>query len=146
MTIAENSESTIKGMGEVGRVLDRLFKVCVCVCVFMRVWQACHGACVCLSWEGRKGIGVTLFLVGVHRNAEMAQMLSFSLSPLPPPCYVAIAARGPWNITADSKVISFYCCYDNKLLTVGWGHRELPPKPRAWVCMCVYEGMHVCVC
>lgn len=53
MTIAENSESTIKGMGEVGRVLDRLFKVCVCV--FMRVFDrlvTVH-VCVCLEKEER---------------------------------------------------------------------------------------------
>lgn len=49
---------------------------------------------------------------------------------------------------ADSKVISFYCCYDNKLLTVGRGQHELPLKPRAWmcVCVCVCKGLDVCVC
>lgn len=55
MTIAENSESIIKGMGEVGRVLDRLFKVCVCVCVFMHVFDrlvTVH-VCVCLEKEER---------------------------------------------------------------------------------------------
>lgn len=42
-------------MGEVGRVLDRLFKVCVCVCVFMRVFDrlvTVH-VCVCLEKEER---------------------------------------------------------------------------------------------
>lgn len=34
--VAENSQRIIKGMGEVERVFDRLFKV-VCVCVFLHV-------------------------------------------------------------------------------------------------------------
>lgn len=48
---------------------------------------------------------------------------------------------------ADSKVISFYCCYDNKLLTVGRGQHELPLKPRASMCVCVCAKgwMFVCV-
>lgn len=61
----------------------------------MRVFDRLVTARARLSQEGSKGIVVTLFLVGVHWNAEMALMLSFSPSPLPPPCYVAIAARGP---------------------------------------------------
>lgn len=51
MTIAENSESTIKGMGEVGTVLDRLFKVCVFMRVFDRLVTV-H-VCVCLEKEER---------------------------------------------------------------------------------------------
>lgn len=41
--VAENSQRIIKGMGEVERVFDRLFKVCVCVSacvsVFMHVFD-----------------------------------------------------------------------------------------------------------
>lgn len=52
--VAENSERTIKGMGEMERVSDRLFKVCVSLCVraLMRVFDRLVTVCVLVL--GRK--------------------------------------------------------------------------------------------